>query len=252
MFLLPDSRATRFTGCTLHRLALRYKVGRCYAAHASMHPRRSIISLIQRLLACSGSHVHSHPPGMWLPAGTLQEAHRAAMPNHGGGGGTPLPDIAEETTPLRLLSESCHDHQQSQPASRGARAGAKQGGAWSSASAAAVKQTRAGNKVADGDLESRDPTGAASWLSQRLRWPVVPIYSDVGTGWVHHLRLLDLAVADVLSSWHTHVALRKQHCRSTLLAFVLAGEWWEATLHYVGMTAAPAGGRVHDEPSVRS
>ena len=36
------------------------------------------------------------------------------------------------------------------------------------------------------------------------------------------------------------VTLHKQQQRDKT-AFLLTGEWWEATLHYVAMTAAPAG-----------
>jgi hypothetical protein len=105
------------------------------------------------------------------------------MPSRGGSSETPLPDIPEETTPLRLLAKTGQHRQPLKAASKGPRSGAsRHSGARNSRSAAAVKEADAAKAAHDGDLESPDPSSATSWLSQKLRWPVVPIYSDVGTG----------------------------------------------------------------------
>ena len=116
-----------------------------------------------------------------FPTGAPQHA-AVAMPSRGSSE-SPLPDIPEETTPLRLLAKTGQHRQPSTAAGKGVRNGAsRHSGARNSRSAAAVEQTVAAKAANDSDLESPEPSSATSWLSQKLRWPVVPIYSDVGTG----------------------------------------------------------------------
>ena len=100
--------------------------------------------------------------------------------------GLPLQEIPEddpedeEGTPLRFAFPRDQSHQRPLPSagsrdSRSSHGGGKAG--WKKSSPATV------SKQADhDDPESSQPGSGKSWLSQRLRWPVVPIYSDVGTG----------------------------------------------------------------------
>ena len=117
-----------------------------------------------------------------------------AMPSRGGSE-TPLPDIPEETTPLRLLNASGQQRQPSKAAGKAVRSGARHSGAkhGKPSAAAAARQTVAAKAANEGDLESPGPSSASSWLSQKLRWPVVPIYSDVGTGLLGVLLLVHLS-----------------------------------------------------------
>ena len=97
--------------------------------------------------------------------------------------GTPLQDIPEEGTPLRFSfsREQCQQplHSAGSGASRSSSDGRKPGLPKKSCPAAAAEHAH------QHELESPEPSSGKSWLSQRLRWPVVPIYSDVGTGCVH-------------------------------------------------------------------
>ena len=94
---------------------------------------------------------------------------------------TPLQDIPEEGTPLRFSfpRDQCQRPLQS-TGSAGSRSSNGSGKPASTKSHAAAAQQQAER----GDSESPEPSSGKSWLSQRLRWPVVPIYSDVGTGGV--------------------------------------------------------------------
>jgi hypothetical protein len=95
--------------------------------------------------------------------------------------GTPLQDIPEEGTPLRFSfpREQCRRPLQSTGSdrSRSSNGGQKSG-------PNKLKSAAAGKQADYNDPESPEPSSGKSWLSQRLRWPVVPIYSDVGTGGV--------------------------------------------------------------------
>lgn len=96
--------------------------------------------------------------------------------------GLPLQEIPEddpedeEGTPLRFAFPRDHSHQRPLPSTGSGDSRSSHGGgkAWrkKSSPAAAAKQAD------QGDLESPQRGGGRSWLSQRLRWPVVPIYSD--------------------------------------------------------------------------
>ena len=148
---------------------------------------------------------------------------------------TPLQDIPEEGTPLRFSfpRDQCQRPLQSTGSSGGSRSsnGGRKAGSKKSSPATAAKQAD------QGDLESPQPGGAKSWLSQRLRWPVVPIYSDVGTGRVHHLTSGPLYRMEVGVSCPE----RSAYTAPNLAAIIWTGHWWEASLHFIAMTAAPAG-----------
>jgi hypothetical protein len=125
----------------------------------------------------------------------IQLQGAGSMPGSSGGSGlqttsfdTPLQDIPEEGTPLRFSfpRDQCQRPGQSTGSSGGSRKG--NGGKNPGSKKLRPASPAASTQQADqGDPESPEPGSGKSWLSQRLRWPVVPIYSDVGTGGVQQL-----------------------------------------------------------------
>lgn len=97
-----------------------------------------------------------------------------------------LERIPEEGTPLRFSFPRWQIHQPASNGHTGGSGGSSSKGQSPEASPKtaqrAAKQLK-GSQEADVDAEVRDANSSAtSWLSRRLRWPVVPVYSDIGTG----------------------------------------------------------------------
>ena len=132
------------------------------------------------------------------------------MPSGGGSGSTfhtasfetPLQDIPEEGTPLRFSfpRDQCQQRLQSAGSSGGSRSSSGSGKPGSKAPSPAAAAKQAGQ----GDHGSPEPSGGKTWLSQRLQWPVVPIYSDVGTGW--HLQHDLISKFLGCTTWASHFA----------------------------------------------
>ena len=94
---------------------------------------------------------------------------------------TPLQDIPEEGTPLRF---SFPRDQNQRPLQSTGSGRSRSSTGSKKARSNKCHDAAAGKQADHGDPESPERGGGRSWLSQRLRWPVVPIYSDVGTGGV--------------------------------------------------------------------
>jgi hypothetical protein len=102
-----------------------------------------------------------------------------------------LQDVPEDRSPLKSFLPKGPGSHPPQPASsaKGAYSSAALSRLDGSNPESVSKRADTAQQVADGDRKLQDiGGGGASWLSPRLRWPVVPMYSNVGTSEVPGLQ----------------------------------------------------------------